>query len=125
MEQPKKVVRNIPIFIESRNEILINNDETDHNFSQSFKKEASPANDLDRNQAQSSSRDDIPQKVEPFESIKQQQSNQAHSSSKEEENPSLQQEKHLESSIEKIQTIQVFGCSLLMRDIINKRNFKN
>jgi hypothetical protein len=118
MEQPKKVVRNIPIFIESRNEILINNsDETDHNFSQSFKKEAPPTssthhptthtNDLDNNRAQSSSRDDIPQKAESSESIKE-QSDQAQGSSRDEQNPSIQQEqKHLESSIEKIQTIQV------------------
>lgn len=117
MEQPKKVVRNIPIFIESRNEILINNsDETDHNFSQNIKKEAPPAsthhpttqtNDLDKNRAQSSSRDDIPQKAESSQSIKE-QSDQAQGSSRDESNPSIQQEqKHLESSIEKIQTIQV------------------
>jgi hypothetical protein len=107
MENQKKVVRNIPIFIESRNEILIN-DETDQAQSQSFQPPPSQAHENDlkftKSQAQSSSSSgnvcDLTKQPPVPESMPTASSH---------EHLNSQEQKHLESSIHAIQKIQVMS----------------
>lgn len=98
MENSRKVVRNIPIWIEGRTEPLINKDHNPKDFNDlKASNSHSSSHTMSNASAQSSSGDNLAQKTQSSEHIKEpvQQEISAEQSPPE--------QKHLESSIEKIQ----------------------
>lgn len=113
MDHPKKV-RNIPIFVESTNQILINKDDETDSFQKTtnendLKRNLCSSTTSDSSQAKSYSDEDMTtQKFQPqVESIIEPEDPAPATTTLFQQHP--HEQKHLESSIEKIQAIQVIS----------------